>query len=104
MKKAIALVLLFTMALVSVMAGGSNEQAATSADADTIYIACGAPFTGDDAQYGIFFRNALDMKAEEINAAGGILSEFRQYRGLCEIYESRAYRGSYQRIHASCTN
>ena len=29
MKKAIALVLLFTMALVSVMAGGSNEQAAT---------------------------------------------------------------------------
>ncbi len=72
MKKAIALVLLFTMALVSVMAGGSNEQAATSADDDTIYIACGAPFTGDDAQYGIFFRNALDMKAEEINAAGGI--------------------------------
>ena len=72
MKKAIALLLLFTMALVSVMAGGSNEQAATSADADTIYIACGAPFTGDDAQYGIFFRNALDMKAEEINAAGGI--------------------------------
>lgn len=41
-------------------------------DGDKYYIACGAPFTGDDAQYGNFFKKALDMKVDEINGAGGI--------------------------------
>lgn len=39
---------------------------------DKYYIACGAPFTGDDAQYGNFFKKAIDMKVDEINGAGGI--------------------------------
>ena len=72
MKKFLVLVLVVMMAMSLAVAGGNSEQSSTTADDDKIYIACGAPFTGDDAQYGIFFRNALDMKADEINSSGGI--------------------------------
>lgn len=56
-------------------AAGSTSAASTASgtsEEDKYYIACGAPFTGDDAQYGNFFKKALDMKAAEINEAGGI--------------------------------
>lgn len=69
MKKTICLVMACIMAL-SLLAGCGSGKA--SKGDDKIYIACGAPFTGDDAQYGNFFKKALDMKADEINAAGGI--------------------------------
>lgn len=39
---------------------------------EKIYLACGAPFSGDDAQYGKFFQKAIDMKVAEINENGGI--------------------------------
>lgn len=69
MKKTICLVMACIMVL-SLLAGCGSGKA--SKGDDKIYIACGAPFTGDDAQYGNFFKKALDMKADEINAAGGI--------------------------------
>lgn len=53
----------------------SSSQSAppeNKVEGGTYYIACGAPFTGDDAQYGNFFKKALDMKVDEINSAGGI--------------------------------
>lgn len=45
---------------------------------DKYYIACGAQFTGDDAQYGNFFKKAIDMKVDEINEAGGINGKLLQ--------------------------
>lgn len=88
MKKAISLAMTGIMAL-TLLAGcggtssapasagtgstaASTSASGTSGDGDKYYIACGAPFTGDDAQYGNFFKKALDMKMNEINEAGGI--------------------------------
>ena len=83
MKKSLSF-LLAMAATLSMLAGcgsadsqsaSSTSAASTSSGAsgeDKYYIACGAPFTGDDAQYGNFFKKALDMKAAEINEAGGI--------------------------------
>ncbi len=83
MKKSLSFLLAMAAAL-SMLAGcgsadsqsaSSTSAASTSSGAsgeDKYYIACGAPFTGDDAQYGNFFKKALDMKAAEINEAGGI--------------------------------
>lgn len=89
MKKAISLAMtgIMALALLAGCGGGSSSAAASSGagstpasaaasgasgDGDKYYIACGAPFTGDDAQYGNFFKKALDMKMNEINEAGGI--------------------------------
>lgn len=49
----------------------TETTAAGKDGGDKYYIACGAPFTGDDAQYGNFFKKAIDMKVDEINGAGG---------------------------------
>ncbi len=53
-------------------ASSSAPANAAQTEGGTYYIACGAPFTGDDAQYGNFFKKALDMKMNEINESGGI--------------------------------
>ncbi len=88
MKKTISLVLSLVMALTLLVGCGNTAGTPNSDPAGTTpgqtqdtppagsgekyYIACGAPFTGDDAQYGNFFQKALDMKVSEINEAGGI--------------------------------
>ena len=56
----------------SAAASSNTAAGASGTEGGTYYIACGAPFTGDDAQYGNFFKKALDMKMNEINASGGI--------------------------------
>ncbi len=72
-KMSLMVVVLTIVAMLFVGCSKKSGDAAQSSKADDkIYIACGAPFTGDDAQYGNFFRNALNMKADQINAAGGI--------------------------------
>ena len=70
MKKTISMIMAVVM-LVLLLAGCSSGSKSTAAE-DKIYIACGAPFTGDDAQYGNFFKKALDMKMNQINETGGI--------------------------------
>ena len=70
MKKTISMIMAVVM-LVLLLAGCSSGSKSTVAE-DKIYIACGAPFTGDDAQYGNFFKKALDMKMNQINETGGI--------------------------------
>lgn len=70
MKKTISMIMAVIM-LFLLLAGCSSGSNETTSD-DKYYIACGAPFTGDDAQYGNFFKKALDMKVNEINEAGGI--------------------------------
>lgn len=71
MKKAISLGMAVIMVL-ALLAGCSTGSGKASGNDDKYYIACGAPFTGDDAQYGNFFKKALDMKVNAINEAGGI--------------------------------
>ncbi len=56
----------------------AEETKAPEADApsgDTIKIAVAAPMTGDNSEYGLGFYAAAQMKAEEINAAGGLLGK-----------------------------
>ncbi|MCR9140167.1 MAG: ABC transporter substrate-binding protein [Alphaproteobacteria bacterium] len=54
------------------MLAGLNS-AAQAQDGDPIVIGCPAPLTGIVAADGIEFRNGLEMAADEINGAGGIL-------------------------------
>lgn len=54
------------------MLAGLNS-AANAQTGDPIVIGCPAPLTGPVAADGIEFRNGLEMAADEINAAGGIL-------------------------------
>lgn len=53
--------------------GGSGQESTTEAGSgDTIKIGFFAPLTGNNMQYGVSFQNAINMKVEEINNAGGI--------------------------------
>lgn len=65
-----------TGAATTAQQGTEKETAEKAAEkkesGEKIYLACGAPFTGDDAQYGKFFQKAIDMKVTEINDNGGI--------------------------------
>lgn len=93
--KKIFRIALATLTLTAILAGCAGQPAATStpapaasgapsasaestapasapAEGEKIYIACGAPFTGDDAQYGNYFKNAINMKVDNINENGGI--------------------------------
>jgi branched-chain amino acid transport system substrate-binding protein len=54
-------------ALVLVGLGGCGKKAET-----TYLVGVAGPFTGDGAQYGEMLRMAAEMRADEINAAGGI--------------------------------
>ncbi|WP_317054333.1 ABC transporter substrate-binding protein [Roseovarius rhodophyticola] len=54
------------------MLAGLNSTASAQ-EGDPIIIGCPAPLTGIVAADGIEFRNGLEMAAEEINQAGGIL-------------------------------
>jgi branched-chain amino acid transport system substrate-binding protein len=67
-KKQIAAVLLLALSVVgSVFANGSSETE------KPIKIAVVGPLTGDFAEYGMGFRNAVQLHAKQINAAGGVL-------------------------------
>lgn len=51
------------------------EGGDAAADGETIKIAVAAPMTGDNSEYGLGFYAAAQMKAEEVNAAGGVLGK-----------------------------
>lgn len=51
----------------------AEEQQAADGGYAPIRIAVAAPLTGDTAEYGQGFLNAANMKADHINAAGGVL-------------------------------
>lgn len=65
-------------------ASGASQPAASSKTAsgaasssgkeskDAIKIGFFAPLTGNNMQYGVSFQNAISMKVDELNAAGGI--------------------------------
>lgn len=57
----------FVAALVLIAFGGCGKKAEK-----TYLVGVTGPFTGDGAQYGEMLRMAAEMRADEINAAGGI--------------------------------
>lgn len=68
MKKSITLLLVLMLVISSLVAcsGGGS---------DTIKIAIAAPFTGDFAEYGTGFKNAVELYAKQVNADGGVLGK-----------------------------
>lgn len=70
MKKFISLVLLVAL-LVASLAG----CATTPKESETIKIALAAPQTGDFAEYGTGFKNAVEMMVGEWNDNGGVLGK-----------------------------
>lgn len=97
MKKTLSIILaaIMTIALLTGCAGGTQPTpsapaatdagTATAAPADqstpapvadgVIKIAVAAPMTGDNAEYGKGFKNAVDLKVKEWNDAGGVLGK-----------------------------
>lgn len=74
-----AISMMTAAALLAACGGGSQpagESAGNSggaaADSNQIKIAFTTPLTGDKAEYGVHFKNASELAAEEINANGGI--------------------------------
>lgn len=67
MKKLILLIITLTLFLVA-----CGEKKAANAEGGVIKIGFIAPITGDLAQYGTPTRDGLQLKIDEINAAGGI--------------------------------
>ncbi len=54
---------------------GAASQAAPASDGGSIKIAVAGPMTGDNAEYGKGFLNAAQLKADEWNAAGGVIGK-----------------------------
>jgi len=64
-KKLLTMLLVMALIAMSAACGGSDDE--------TVRIAVAAPMTGDNAEYGIGFRNAVQLQVEAWNEAGGVL-------------------------------
>ncbi len=73
LKKMISLIMIVALLVASLAACGSNGSGGDTAQA--VKIAIAGPQTGDFAEYGIGFRNAVEMMVEEWNADGGVLGQ-----------------------------
>jgi len=60
------------LAAAALLAAGSGLFACKKKEPETIKIGAILPLTGDNAKYGIWIKEALELKAEEVNSAGGI--------------------------------
>lgn len=60
--------LLFVFVLISIISCSDAKE-------DIIKIAVAGPMTGDNAEYGIGFRNAAELMAEKYNSNGGVLGK-----------------------------
>jgi len=71
MKKVLAL-LLVVMMIVTVVTGCQTKPAATT---QKVKIAVVGPLTGDFAEYGTGFKNAVELMVEQWNKNGGVLGQ-----------------------------
>lgn len=69
-KISLAVATLGTLGLI--LTGCGNKSEGSSADSKEVKIAVAGPLTGDNAEYGIGFENAVKLMAKEWNADGGI--------------------------------
>ncbi|MCC5910483.1 MAG: ABC transporter substrate-binding protein [Clostridiaceae bacterium] len=98
MKKVFVFSLLMMVVLSVLLAGCSTETAAAPDATEEITIAVAAPLSGDYAQYGNAFRRATELKAEEINAAGGILGKELKLTFLDDRNDAREATNVAQRL------
>ena len=70
MKRIISVVLVLGLVLVSLTGCGTG-----STDAGSVKIAIAGPMTGDFAEYGTGFRNAVELMVNEWNENGGVLGQ-----------------------------
>lgn len=70
--KKIKRIVTLVLALVLIMA---TLAGCSSKDEGTIKVAVAGPQTGDYAEYGTGFKNAVELMAEEWNAKGGVLGK-----------------------------
>lgn len=72
MKKALSIIMMVLICccfLPAFMAGCADAQ---QKENNVYHIACMAPFTGNNAQYGTAYRNAIELVVGKVNDAGGI--------------------------------
>ncbi len=73
-RKLIALGLVLVMA-VSLLAGCSNKEAASTNDASEVTLAIVGPQTGDNAEYGKSMKTAAQIAVDEWNEKGGVIGK-----------------------------
>jgi len=69
MKKVLAILLVVVMCMGLLVGCGAKEEEPVG----TVKVAVAAPLTGDFAEYGTGFKNAVELMADEWNAKGGVL-------------------------------
>jgi branched-chain amino acid transport system substrate-binding protein len=74
MKKKISFLLILALSFTLLM-GCSGNETSGGAEGDVIKIAVAGPLTGDNAEYGIGFKNAVELMVEEWNEKGGVLGK-----------------------------
>ncbi len=73
MKKIISISLVISLLLF--VFTGCAKQSGGSSESETIKIAVVGPLTGDFAEYGTGFKNAVELQVEQWNANGGVLDK-----------------------------
>ncbi len=84
MKHKLFLVFILAVILLCLFGCGKKEEVSEQTDIQkategaesikqgTIKIGCGAPITGDSAQFGVMLKKGIELGLEEINGAGGV--------------------------------
>jgi branched-chain amino acid transport system substrate-binding protein len=70
-KKVIAVTLTLLLLVVAAGCGSSSSSSSTGA-AKEITIGLTAPLTGDNAEYGNVFKNAIELALDKVNSQGGV--------------------------------
>jgi len=71
-KKKLGFVVIITLIASMVLTACGSKDTTKTEEAGEVTIAVVAPYSGDYAQYGDAFKKATELKAKEINSAGGI--------------------------------
>ncbi len=72
MKKIVSYLLIVTLVMVSLIGCAGNTG---SKEEGVVKIAVAGPLTGDNSEYGIGFKNAVELMVEEWNERGGVLGK-----------------------------
>jgi branched-chain amino acid transport system substrate-binding protein len=73
MKKTISILIIVMLVMTAFT--GCGQKAASSKESEVVKIAVVGPLTGDFAEYGTGFKNAVLLMAEQWNANGGVLDK-----------------------------
>ena len=69
-KKSLAVIL--ALLLLVVAAGCGSTSSSSKGTSKELTLGLTAPLTGDNAEYGNVFKNAIELALEKVNSQGGI--------------------------------